>query len=31
MSVVCGEVFICPWVGRNLAKILSLLLGWGIE
>ena len=29
MGVVCGEVF--AWDGRNLAKIVSLLLGWGIE
>ena len=29
MGVVCGEVFV--WVGRILAKMLSLLLGWGIE
>ena len=29
MSVVCGELFI--WAGRILAKILSLLLRWGIE
>jgi len=29
MGVVCGEVFI--WDGRILAKIVSLLLGWGIE
>ena len=29
MGVVCGEVFV--WVGRILGKMLSLLLGWGIE
>ena len=29
MGVAYGEVFI--WAGRILAKILSLLLGWGIE
>ena len=29
MSVVYGEVSV--WVGRILAKILNLLLGWGIE
>ena len=29
MGVVYGEVFV--WVGRILAKILSLLLGSGIE
>ena len=29
MGVVCGEVF--AWDGRILAKIVSLLLGWGIE
>ena len=29
MGVVCGEVFV--WDGRILAKIVSLLLGWGIE
>ena len=29
MGVVCGEVFV--WAGTILAKILSLLLGWGIE
>ena len=29
MGVVCGEVF--AWDGRILAKIVSLLLGRGIE
>ena len=29
MGVVCGEVFV--WARRILAKMLSLLLGWGIE
>ena len=29
IGVVCGEVFV--WDGRILAKIVSLLLGWGIE
>ena len=29
MGVVYGEIFV--WVGRILAKILSLLLRWGIE
>ena len=29
MGVVCGEVF--AWDGRILVKIVSLLLGWGIE
>ena len=29
MGVVCGEIFV--WVGRILAKIVSLLSGWGIE
>ena len=29
MSVVCGEAFV--WDERILAKIVSLLLGWGIE
>ena len=34
MGVVCGEVF--TWVGRIsakivTAKIINLLLGWGIE
>ena len=29
MGVVCEEVF--AWVGRILAKIVSLLLGWEIE
>ena len=29
MGVVCGEAFV--WAGRILAKMLSLLLGWGIE
>ena len=29
MGVVCGEVF--AWDGRISAKIVSLLLGWGIE
>ena len=29
MGVVYGEIFL--WVGRILAKILSLLLRWGIE
>ena len=29
MGVVCGEVF--AWDKRILAKIVSLLLGWGIE
>ena len=29
MGVVCGELFV--WAGRILAKILNLLLGWGIE
>ena len=29
MGVVCGEVF--TWVGRISAKIVNLLLGWGIE
>ena len=29
MGVVCEEVF--TWVGRILAKIVSLLLGWEIE
>ena len=29
MRVVYGEVFV--WDGRILAKIVSLLLGWGIE
>jgi len=29
MGVVCGEAF--AWDGRNLAKIVILLLGWGIE
>ena len=29
MDVVYGEVF--AWVGRISAKIVSLLLGWGIE
>ena len=29
MGVVCGEIF--GWVGRILAKIVSLLSGWGIE
>ena len=28
-GVVYGEVL--AWDGRNLAKIVSLLLGWGIE
>ena len=28
-GVVCGEVF--AWAGRILARIVSLLLGWGIE
>ena len=27
--MVCGEVFV--WVGRILAKMLNLLLGWEIE
>ena len=29
MGVVYGEIFV--WVGRILAKIVSLLSGWGIE
>ena len=29
MGVICGEVF--AWVGRISAKIVNLLLGWGIE
>ena len=29
MGVICEEVFI--WDGRILARIVSLLLGWGIE
>ena len=29
MGMVYGKVFV--WVGRILAKILSLLLGWEIE
>ena len=29
MGVVCGEVF--AWDGRILAKIVNLLLGWGIK
>ena len=29
MGVVCGEVF--TWVGRILAKVVNLLLGWEIE
>ena len=29
MGVVCGEVF--AWDERILAKIVNLLLGWGIE
>ena len=29
MGVVCGEAF--TWGGRILAKIVNLLLGWGIE
>ena len=29
MGMFCGEVF--AWDGRILAKIVSLLLGWGIE
>ena len=29
MGVVYGEVF--AWDGRILTKIISLLLGWGIE
>ena len=29
MGVVCEEVF--AWDGRILAKIVNLLLGWGIE
>ena len=29
MGVVCGEAFV--WGGRILAKIVILLLGWGIE
>ena len=29
MGVVCGKVFVLD--GRILAKIVSLLLGWGIE
>ena len=29
IGVVCGEVF--TWDGRISAKIVSLLLGWGIE
>ena len=29
MGVDYGEVFV--WVRRILAKILSLLLGWGVE
>ena len=29
MGVVCGEVFRMGW--RILAKVVSLLLGWGIE
>ena len=29
MGVVCGEVY--AWDGRISAKIVSLLLGWGIE
>ena len=28
-GVICGEVF--AWVGRISTKIVSLLLGWGIE
>ena len=29
MGVDCGDVFV--WDERILAKIVSLLLGWGIE
>ena len=29
MGVVCGELFV--WVGRILAKIVSLLPDWEIE
>ena len=29
MGVVCGKVF--AWDGRILAKIVNLLLGWGIK
>ena len=29
MGVVCGEVFV--WARRILAKMHSLLLGWGIK
>ena len=29
MGVVCGKVF--AWDERILAKIVNLLLGWGIE
>lgn len=29
MGVDCGEVF--AWDGRILAKIVSLMLDWGIE